>query len=213
MPRPPIFAAHRHADRVARMAFLDCEASGLHQGSFPIEFGWSGLDLRPRSFLIRPSPNWTEGRIDPAAYGIHGIARSETLRSGIPPRDAALRLNEAFEDRIVVSDAPDYDAYWLRELFHEAGVPLRFRLEHIYAIAVELASLYRPRDLIEDILKREEAVSLVYPHPHRAGPDAVRNAALARAIIDDDFDRWVRAGHMKDAQASAQDDIPETSPE
>ena len=71
-------------------AFLDIEASGLGEHSFPIEIGWAIPFDKERGFLIRPAPDWTYWSAI-AEEVFHRISRDELLREGIPADEAVRR--------------------------------------------------------------------------------------------------------------------------
>lgn len=56
-------------------SFIDFEASGLGQHSYPIEVGWSDRAGNIRSMLIRPTGEWFEEPLawDLNAQALHGI--------------------------------------------------------------------------------------------------------------------------------------------
>ncbi|WP_428036348.1 hypothetical protein [Amphritea sp.] len=107
---------------------LDLEASGLGPYSYPIEVAWKGTEEVSDSFLINPDsvPEWTFW--DEYAEELHNICRSELREHGISALSACLRLNDALEGRDVLSDAWEFDHFWLTRLFKAAGQKMAFRL-------------------------------------------------------------------------------------
>lgn len=93
---------------------LDCEASGLENGSYPIEIGIAYENGEQDSFLLKPAKDWTYW--DVQAEAIHGIKREE-LEFGKESYDAVLFLNSQLMDCIVYSDCVDYDAAWIDKLY------------------------------------------------------------------------------------------------
>ena len=53
--------------RTKRLAFIDVEASGLNEGSFPIEIGWAVLGGTAGGLLIRPDATWLHDAWDKTA--------------------------------------------------------------------------------------------------------------------------------------------------
>lgn len=170
---------------------FDFEASSLNEDSYPIEFGWSDLNLNSGSFLIRPDADWTDW--NPDAASAHGIDRDLLLRDGISVQDAAARINYmAVGNRMLICDGGDSDKRWYRVLFEASG---------------QVPELHP--DLIRDFdLRLNTAVSLVCSPeeataqlsvlcemrdigilnaPHRAEADALALAAMARASLDREY--------------------------
>lgn len=170
-----------------RLLFIDIEASGLHKGSYPIEIGWSDIDLNAGSFLIAPQADWTEADWDPMAESIHGISRSVCEKEGLPAGRAAAVLADLLSGRHPVSDAPSFDGYWLKRLLDAAGSfdPVSFL--HINEVLSSVMAVHPVAAGEWSNLERE--VSILLPHTHRAADDALRLAGLARAPYDANFVR------------------------
>ncbi len=177
------------------IAFLDVESSGLEPGSHPVEVAVCGDDLAPTSWLVLPDPDWPESAWSEEAEAIHGIPRGRLLREGVPARVVADELDRRVAGLAVHSDAPGFDGEWLDALYRSAGRPRRFRLldeAQAYAVlappdeAGALALLDRWR-------RACGACDAVYPHVHRAGPDALRMAAVFRMTADPAFAASVEA--------------------
>lgn len=153
--------------------WIDIEASSLSVDSWPCEFGWCGADLRAESFLIRPMGKWNDWSI--GSELIHGISRDELDMHGIDAAEAASRINAVCQGRQVLSDNPEMDGGWLDQLFHDVGISQQFTLNdsrQLEAMAVALSKMH-----VDEAQSYLERVNLVFPHPHRAGPDARREAA------------------------------------
>lgn len=113
-----------------KIAFIDVEASGLMQGSFPVEAAWMASG-ELGEVLISPSGCWDESRWDGDAEAMHGLTLNEVKRRGRHPRIAAAALEKAFRDRLVFSDSPVHDTAWA-DMIHEAGgVPRSYRIETV----------------------------------------------------------------------------------
>lgn len=102
--------------------FIDIEASGLHPDSYPIEIAWVMADGQTESYLIDPSPitRWTHW--DPNAERLHGISRTKLFSYGDHPLAVAIRMSEVLRAQTLYSDAPSYDAFWLKVLWDAAEV-------------------------------------------------------------------------------------------
>jgi hypothetical protein len=119
--------------------FLDFEASSLASASYPIEVAWSRADDSVESHLISPAGimAWTDWSI--VAQRLHGLSREQLLTDGRPPAWVARRMNEQLAGQTLYSDNPDYDGFWLEELFRKAaGLKPAFSLLHIDELLIGL---------------------------------------------------------------------------
>ncbi len=161
------------------LTFLDIEASGIHEDSYPIEIGWVDTEGNECSFLVKPIPEWTHW--DLKAEQIHGIPRSQLLDQGITIHQACLALNEQLGTEDVYSDAAVYDGKWLKTLFNAARIQPTFTLRDIRELLDRLST--NQFTTFFKILKAN-------PPPHRAVPDATRMADAinllrkANSIVD-----------------------------
>lgn len=117
------------------MICIDLEASGLALDSYPIEIAWACTETgRSDSFLINPAsvPSWTYW--DEFAEELHGIEPELLQQDGISVKQACARLNQALKGEQVISDAYDYDSFWLRRLYRAAGVRPGFTLVGLDAV-------------------------------------------------------------------------------
>jgi hypothetical protein len=167
--------------------FIDIEASGLSSASFPIEIGWVLDDeAEPESFLVRPHTTWDfDTGWSAQSAALHGITPAMLEAEGLPVDEACTRLDEVTHGRLVVSDAPQHDDWWLGRLYDAAGRQKSWAVgdvERLYGGLAQEAGL----DSAEAarLLTRSEQI---YPHPHRAGPDALRLAKAARPLADPEF--------------------------
>jgi hypothetical protein len=104
------------------MIFIDFEASGLHQGSYPIEVGWCSHDLRTGwSSLIRPEPEWIQTGWSFMGETLHRISKDQALSAGRAVKDVAQRLNVDLADQQVMTDSPEWDSRWLWRLYDAAS--------------------------------------------------------------------------------------------
>ncbi len=117
------------------MICIDLEASGLASASYPIEIAWACAETgRNDSFLINPEsvPGWTYW--DEFAEELHGIEPELLQQDGIDADEACRRLNKALKGEEVISDAFDYDGFWLRRLYQAVGMQPSFRLVGLDAV-------------------------------------------------------------------------------
>lgn len=172
-------------EQMASLRFIDVEASGLHDTSYPIEIAWCGLDLRPVSMLLRPLPHWGEEDWSPESEKVHGISRELLVGVGLDPRKCAEEMAAAMRGCMVFSDAPEFDARWLHRLFSETGVTAGFGLMPIEAAQAMCARRSDPpfRTLAQMMQVIEDA-GRAYRHTHRAGDDCLRMAAQCLALAD-----------------------------
>jgi DNA polymerase III epsilon subunit-like protein len=167
--------------------FIDIEASGLSSASFPIEIGWVLDDeARPESFLVRPHTTWNfDTGWSAQSAALHGITPAMLEAGGISVDEACTRLDEAIHRQLVVSDAPRHDDWWFDRLYAAASREKTWAVgdvERLYGGLAQEAGLASTE--AAHLLTRIEQI---YPHPHRAGPDALRLAKAARALTDPEF--------------------------
>jgi len=155
------------------IVFLDVEASGLGEGSFPIEVGWAWLTGPSGSLLIRPALHWDLNAWDEGSAEIHGITIPVLLADGLQARDVAERLNlllaPATRPLIVLSDAVEMDRYWLDVLFDETPQTREFDLRDERRIRLTQFGGLDPE--------------IIDPPIHRAEADARGLARLWRSLL------------------------------
>ncbi len=166
--------------------FLDYEASSLLPGSYPIEAGYSRLDLpEPISFLIRPTDSWRKCVWDPTSEAIHGIPQVLLDAEGIDVAEACRRLTAATAGRVVLSDYPKAEEQWSERLFDAADLRVPFRIDpfedYLWARA-EKAGM-DPGEAFFVL----HAYAHLFKREHRAGPDAFQLATVVRAALDRTF--------------------------
>jgi hypothetical protein len=122
--------------------FLDVEASGLSDESYPIEVAWNNEDGVVSSFLVKISlvPEWTHW--DPNAEKLHGITREMLEEGGIAPGAACNVLRTELRGMTVHSDSTMFDQFWLHRLFNAgANCPSPVRLTDLCGVdAIVLAA-------------------------------------------------------------------------
>lgn len=165
---------------ISKIRFLDIEASGLHRGSYPIEFAWSDIHLATHEFLIKPHESWGLENWSVVSERIHGISRQQLEADGIPVEDATARLNAALAGTVVVSDHPGPDTRWLVTLFELVGIEPDFEIGDWHQLCqIEAARQWLTQDQVTAI---EAAAGGEFPRLHRARPDALYLAAVYRAL-------------------------------
>lgn len=151
---------------------IDLEASGLAAESYPIEIAWKNADTGEiDSFLINPdsASSWTYW--DEHAEEMHGLDRRDLVEQGVDVQTACQRLNQKLADKVVVSDAPEFDYFWISRLFKTAGAKPEFKvlgLDQVLSkeqliqfsfVAKAQVRRHRAMDDVEDILHCIQAVS------------------------------------------------------
>lgn len=181
----------RNAVQGRRLVFVDFEASSLSADSYPIEVAFVMETGWGEGWLIKPADDWTDWSV--AAESVHGISRGMLEREGadveyVAQRMALLLGNPRF---LGVSDNPQFDAMWLRELYAAAGMKQAIELVHLRAALVHAcqplmraitaepgttawqlqsaAVNRRMTQVITDAVQAEAQRPRVH---HRAGPDA-----------------------------------------
>jgi hypothetical protein len=172
------------------LRFVDVEASGLHDGSYPIQFGWCGIDLKTSVILVRPEPEWTPHLFNPKAFEIHGISYDHAKKHGTDAMEVVHILNAALEGKAAIVDSPHYDGYWTTRLAATTGLPVKFGYNDFSKIASTFGGVF-DRWCIARHDQLSDAVKRMYPHTHQADDDALRMAALTRMCLDREWAEWV----------------------
>lgn len=153
---------------------LDIEASSLDAGSFPIEIAWVDATGRGVTYLISPRFNWNGW--SPVSERLHGISRRMLDAEGIPAITVAQMAHTALHDRIIYSDNPAFDAYWLGMLLELIGQsPLdvkdfdKLRTQELDRLAGMSADVEEGRQYMAAVDALE---AIRRPTQHRALPDA-----------------------------------------
>lgn len=165
-----------------RVLFVDFESSGLQNGSYPVEMAVCGLDLQPRSFLIRPHPTWSMDDWSFVSERVHGISRQQTEDEGIPIDDLMEMLQDSYRGIWLLSDNVGMDRYWFLRMATAASEMIYKPVfyDHMEYL-VHLSQYYhRPIHLLQQL---GEEARIAFPRTHRAGPDALNHAAVAAGLI------------------------------
>jgi len=120
------------------MIIVDCEASGLHPESYPIQIAWLNVDTEEcGSFYIRPHETWTYW--DYNAEEVHNIPMQLLLDVGLDVYSAAQRFLDVLYEHgpVIISDAPEFELFWLERLLDTANVAHDIELDvnYVYDIA------------------------------------------------------------------------------
>lgn len=159
------------------MIFIDFEASSLSDQSWPIEVGVAWLDganVVSDSKLIRPDPDWDLDDWSSQSQRVHRIAFSE-LQAAAPAFQVARWFMNLTRDRQLVSDAPEFDRFWLKTLLETFDLAPSVHILDFNRAAAEAFS-GAALDSAHERLAR-------LPSHHRARTDAERLAKAFRAGV------------------------------
>ncbi|WP_415890899.1 hypothetical protein ACMXYV_06225 [Neptuniibacter sp. SY11_33] len=108
---------------------IDLEASGLGAESYPIEIAWINDETGEQdNFLINPDSAAGWRYWDEYAEEMHGIEREEAVSKGLDIKQACSRLNKKLKGKTLISDAFEFDLFWLTRLFEATGIQPSFRM-------------------------------------------------------------------------------------
>ncbi|WP_246505113.1 transcriptional regulator [Microvirga antarctica] len=176
---------------MARIAFVDFEASSLGKHGYPIEVAWVFRTGESASFLIRPEPAWTDWADD--AEALHGLTRARLLAEGRPAGDVAAAMLAALEGHAIYATAPSWDGHWMSLLLRAGGLPrhaLRLQdtqVAHRDLVVGILTAAGVPESLHETLLAEllppdGKAADGESPPAHRALADARQEQRLWLAL-------------------------------
>lgn len=165
---------------------VDVETSGLHEGAFPIEVGWSDDSLAGSSFLVRPAPTWTRAMWSTESEGVHGIAWEMLMDEGVPVAEAADRIDALGRGGVrLSSDSPGHDGPWLARIYAAVGRPMPFALiDDTEAVGHALLRTHGRDSAVDRYHEAVDLAERAFERPHRAFPDARCNAAVLRMALD-----------------------------
>ncbi len=178
--------------------FIDFEASGFGEDSYPIEVAWNSAGGAVESYLINCDciADWTYW--DPAAErDAHQISQDHLERLGDPPSVVANRMNERLAGLVLYSDAPDFDGLWLSRLFEAVDLTPVFKLGSAQALFdLAVADCHKGAgDSETDQRNRFEQIMDTYGkaawdnvgfRPHRAGHDVRHLMETYRLLVEAD---------------------------
>ena len=168
---------------ISNLVFIDCEATGLHNPSYPIEIGIATCDHRCEGYLIKPSPLWSQVAWDPKASQIHKITMDQLVRDGKDIEWIANWLNEKCEGKEVFSDNPNYENFWLSVLFRDTRprIQPKFQIQNTYLLTQYILKQHgRKAEKIWSKITSEVIES--HPPIHRAKEDALYWAIVCQRI-------------------------------
>ncbi|MCP5213346.1 MAG: hypothetical protein H6998_20705 [Hahellaceae bacterium] len=113
---------------------LDIEASSLSDNSYPIEIAWTLPCGEIVSYLINPKTvsAWQDWSV--SAEKLHGITRHMLESSGEKPEAIIKKILETPNHKVMYSDNPEWDQFWLSRLFAAARQPLDIECRHLYTL-------------------------------------------------------------------------------
>lgn len=149
--------------------FLDFEASSLGKHSYPISVAYTLPNTNEvEEHLIKPRADWTDWSYE--AQALHGITRERLLADGQEARSVALRMNEALRGQTLLTDALNYDQFWLERLFLDLDFDPEFQLQDFWFALSAVAPDFRLN--LERI--QEQAAGLAGGRRHDAADDVRR---------------------------------------
>jgi hypothetical protein len=164
-----------------RIVVVDCEATCFPyvEGSYPIEIGIADVDEGTvRSWLVRPDGAWlADLNWDPAAENVHGISRDRLDAEGLPREQVAREVLEAVDGRLVLSDYPEFEMFWLSRL---VGRRFPYGIHNAWKVAEQVAGGGRIGSAAASLALAKAKQR--FPVEHRAGDDAMRMAETIRII-------------------------------
>lgn len=180
---------------------MDCEASSLDEGGYPIEVAWLDTNGVGTSMLVRPIPAWTVWSEDSQA--IHGLSRRMLGERGSDVREVVSEFRGAVGSELIATDGLAFDRHWTTMLCEAARTRWRPNLvdsgEVIAGEAQRLLTLrehgYGNAQLMElarRILREAEPDEDGIGRIHRALDDAL----ALRAI-------WMRVRDLVDLELAA----------
>lgn len=126
--------------------------------------------------LIRPHDDWSMTDWSMDAEALHGVPHDQLVQEGFTVKEVCKKLNADLAGKLVYSDAPDWDAFWLYRLFQAASIRQRF-LVHDMARLLRAAP---PEKLDRFIAEAEEKA----PRGHRAAADALHLRMLHQLMTN-----------------------------
>lgn len=158
--------------------FIDFEATGDGNKTYPIEVAWSDESGWVESYLISPVgvAGWTGWSAE--AEAIHHIPQSELLSAGRTPRFVCERMVATVGDGILYCDGVPWDTERLEQLFEAAELVSPFEVRGID----KLAAIRALDDVTANELKAR-AVAMT-GSPHRAGNDVACHVAYYKLALE-----------------------------
>ena len=162
---------------LATICFVDFEASSLSRDSWPIEVGLSWIEngrVKTWASLIRPELSWSMDAWHPESEATHNIPR-DNLTTAPAAEDVAQEFLSRSERRVLVSDAPSFDRFWMKRLLDVIDTD---PLPRVFNIDGAVSRL------LDDVEMRVFWRELEFAYmPHRAGKDSAAMAGALRAAM------------------------------
>ncbi len=154
------------------MYVIDIEASGLAEESYPIEIAWQSVSNEDDfdSFLIQPIDRWKHWDTY-AEEHVHHISRNSLFEQGISAQSACERLNERLKNKVVYSDAVNFDERWILKLFNDLGIKPSFSIKSIFSLDPDFQEAAYSEELC------------LQPVKHRALDDARQIARILKLYL------------------------------
>ena len=156
--------------------FIDFEASSLNLDSYPIEVAWSLEDGSIESHLINPYAidSWLDW--DPMAQTLHGLSRNTLSNEGKHPKWVAQRMNEVLADKVLLTNAYEFDLDWCETLFKAADESMCFTFGdawHVFGLQLNMERTAVSSQTVYHQLTQvsEQAWKQVSGEQHRASVD------------------------------------------
>lgn len=178
-----LHSLYPHRDIYPETIVLDIEASGLHEGSFPIEFGWCFGSLEAGNFLIKPMDNWTLENWEEESFRIHGLPWEHIVKYGTPAEEVAMGLNMLLDNYHVLCTDTYFDGMWLGKLFSDTRITPTFTLG-CYKTVFKHECGKHTKKYAESI---NRAVDHLFPYQHRAKRDSINLMCKLCAFRDPMF--------------------------
>jgi len=137
--------------------FIDFEASSLNMDSYPIEVAWSLEDGSIESHLINihEIKSWRDW--DSYSQSIHGISKQQLFEEGKHPKWVAQRMNDVLADKVLLTNAYEFDLDWCETLFKATYEDMDFTFGdawHVFGRHLNMKSL-ADNDMLDQQLNSE----------------------------------------------------------
>ena len=106
-------------DNITGYIFVDCEATGLSNPSYPISIALKSTCGFQSQILIKKHKSWKNYHMDKKAIEIHHIQEKTLEDNGYDAEDVALwlvELSKKYKEIILYSDNPSYEAMWINHI-------------------------------------------------------------------------------------------------
>jgi hypothetical protein len=130
------------------------------------------------------------------AEKLTGITRKMLAEQGLPATEVVKSFAADLSGKVLISDAPSFDQFWMRKLLDAVAPDLGFRILGAREVVLALADSHAP-DLDDEgrvalILEAFERATETAPKTHRAADDVGHYIAAYADIMKQ---RWSRPEH------------------